>query len=105
MGSLTRLRSRFDRLERRAKGGECDGCTRTAMANVEARYAAREELPDGRIIRGSFQPAPCPDCGTPNPAVPMRIMDAFMSNTEAMERVDKILRARKEKEIENSLKG
>lgn len=67
---LKQLRSRIERLEWRTKEGECSGCIRTAIALVTA---------DKDSI--STVPPRCPDCGNPNPKIPLwyirEILEAY----------------------------
>jgi hypothetical protein len=91
---LSGVRRRIERLERRIKGGECDGCTRTAIKNVEARAAARKERPDGNVDWSSIQRAPCPDCGNPNPRIPMWLYDKVTERMDRRLAAEKALRER-----------
>jgi len=89
MKSLTGLRSRIKRLDRRIKGDECDGCTQTAIANATARHDAQMVRPDGTVER-----KPCPECGNPYPKIPLRIIDGLMERYDAKQKIEKDLRDR-----------
>lgn len=87
------LLRRLDRLEQRATGGECVECTKTAIMNFLKRLAAKKKLEIVGI--SSFEQLPCPQCGNPNPKIPMRVIDALMANKERSARIDKELLERK----------
>jgi hypothetical protein len=70
---LKQLRSRIKRLERRSKGGECEACIRTALAEVTRE---KESTSTNNLI--------CPDCGNPNPKIPLWVMDEIVANEEQM---------------------
>jgi hypothetical protein len=78
------LKSRLERLERRTKGGECDGCNRTASLKVAARFAAHK---NGGSVDPTIELASCPDCGNPHPQVSIRYareaMDAYRKRLAA----------------------
>lgn len=86
------FKRRLDRLELRAKGGECEGCTRTALMELTAAAAAREKHPDGDGDPGTIPSKPCPECGNPNPQIPMRVIDEIVADEEAMARAEQSLR-------------
>jgi hypothetical protein len=81
------LESRIRHLEQRIKGGECDACTRTALAGV------REQAENGRSNE-----QPCLDCGNPNPRIPLWVLDEIASDEEAMERAEEVVKDRLLKE-------
>lgn len=82
--SLKRIESRIERLERRTKGGECDGCNRTAALKAAARLAAYK---NGGSVDPTIELASCPDCGNPHPRVSIRYareaMDAYRKRLAA----------------------
>ena len=84
MPSLAGFRSRVRRLERRIKGAECDSCTKTALMRVAARA-------DSTLVA----PERCPECGNPNPRIPMRIIDELMERYERKEELERAARERK----------
>ena len=88
MSKLKELASRTERLERRTKGEECNGCTRTAIAELIASMAAIEER-SGCADWSSSAPAPCPDCGNPNPQIPLRLIREILSDGEEKEPAEK----------------
>ena len=82
--SLSGLRSRIKFLERQSDGAECEGCARTALANVGQK--------DSDCLS-------CPECGNPNPRrVPLWVMDELMSDEERVEQLEQILIAQKREE-------
>jgi len=60
------FRSRIERLRRCIKGGECEGCNRTAMAMMMADTASI--TPELRR---------CPECGNPNVKIPLSMLDSL----------------------------
>ena len=78
---LKRLRSRIERLERRIKGSECDGCIRTALAEV----TGDKDPTSSRLS--------CPDCGNPNPKIPLWVIDELTSDEEAVARAEELVTA------------
>ncbi len=93
-----RLKARIERLELQSKGGECDGCTQTAMLHLQSGIAARNEHPDCSIDWSAIPRLPCPDCGNRLPKIPMRVLDAIMSNKERVAQAKKEVLARIQKE-------
>jgi hypothetical protein len=81
--NLKKLESRIGYLERHIKGAECDGCTRTALAGV------RERTENGRSNE-----QPCPDCGNPNPRIPLWVLDEIVSDEEAVARAEEVVNDR-----------
>jgi len=82
-----RLRTRIERLERRINGHECEACTRTAFEQVAARG-------DPNLVA----PARCPDCGNPNPRIPMREVDALVADEQRLKELERMLSERWSKE-------
>jgi hypothetical protein len=94
MKSLTGLRSRIKRLDRRIKSTECEGCTQMVIADAAARYDAQMERPDGNVDRASARPTPCPECGNPCPKIPWTIIDGLTERYDRMQKIDRDLRDR-----------
>ena len=80
---IKRLRSRIEHLEQRTNGGECGACARTAFEQMEVEG-------DPSLTA----PTCCPDCGNPNPRIPLRVMDALVADEEKVRRLEKVLRER-----------
>ena len=57
-------------------------CTRTAIAHLMERMAARKKRPDHEVDQSSISKPACPECGNPNPRIPMRVIDSLMENEE-----------------------
>jgi len=81
--NINGLASRIRYLERRIKSGECDGCTRAAFAQVEERAE-----------NGRSTDQLCPECGNPNPRIPLWVLDEIVSDEEAMARAEKLVKDR-----------
>jgi hypothetical protein len=78
--NVKRLRSRIERIDRHNKGDECAACTRTAFEQIAATNDPNLTAPEH-----------CPDCGNPNPRIPLKEIDALLGDEAKVEELERIL--------------